>query len=297
MSGAAYLDPNETPARAAPETLAQTLRAATARLAQLSETPRLDAEVLLMHVIGRDRAYLRAWPERLLDVERADLYSVLVEQRAAGQPVAYLTGEREFWSRPFTVRPGVLIPRPETELLVELALNFIPTDEPADLLDLGTGSGIIAITLAAERPRARVIATDVSPEALAVARENACRHGAAHIRFEQGNWFDAIPDDARFDLIAGNPPYIPEQDPHLQQGDLRFEPPLALVSGPAGLDALGVIAQDARQHLKPGGRLLLEHGYDQADALAALLAGLGYAEIAHHSDLQGHRRTTSAVRP
>lgn len=280
-----------------PETIAEALRSAAARLASLTETPRLDAEVLLMHVLGRDRTYLHAWPEHILGPEQADRYRSLIDGRAEGRPVAYLTGEREFWSRPFAVRPGVLIPRPETELLIELALAFIPTNAPADILDLGTGSGVIAVTLAAERPLARVVATDLSPEALAVARENAHRHGVARIRFGQGDWFDAVPDGVRFDLIAGNPPYIAERDPHLQQGDVRFEPLLALASGPAGLDALTSIAQDARARLKPGGRLLLEHGYDQAEALAALLAGLGYADIVHHFDLQGHRRTTSAVWP
>jgi release factor glutamine methyltransferase len=278
-------------------TIAEVLRSAAVRLANLSETPRLDAEVLLMHVLGRDRAFLRAWPERALSGEQADRFRNLVEQRAEGQPVAYLIGEREFWSRLFAVRPGVLIPRPETELLIELALDFIPATEPTDILDLGTGSGIIAVTLAAERPLARVFATDLSPEALAVARENAVRHGVTNLRSGQGDWFAAIPEDQRFDLIASNPPYIAEQDPHLRQGDVRFEPTLALASGQEGLDALRIIAQGACQRLKPGGRLLLEHGYDQADALATRLAELGYAEITHHFDLQGHRRTTSALRP
>lgn len=280
-----------------PQSIAAVLRAAAARLANLTDTPRLDAEVLLMHVLGRDRAYLRAWPERVLSPEQADRFHGLLERRAEGRPIAYLTGEREFWSRPFQVRPGVLIPRPETELLIELALGFIPADEPADLLDLGTGSGIIAVTLAAERPLASVIATDLCPEALTVAKENAERHGVANLRFGQGHWFEAVPDDLRFDLIASNPPYIAEEDPHLGRGDVRFEPRLALISGPQGLDALTLIAQGARRRLKPGGRLLLEHGYDQAEALAALLAELGYAEIAHHLDLPGHRRVTSALWP
>lgn len=281
----------------APETIARAIQSATALLANLGDTPRLDAEILLMHVLGRDRAYLRAWPERAFSPEQAERFWNLIAQRVNGVPVAYLIGEREFWSRTFIVRPGVLIPRPETELLIELALDFTPPNEPADLLDLGTGSGIIAVTLAAERPLARVTATDLSAEALAIARENAARHGVNNIHFARGPWFAALPNDAHFDLIVSNPPYIADRDPHLQQGDLRFEPELALQSGPLGLDALTIIIQEARQRLKPGGRLLLEHGYDQAEPLAELLAQFGYADIAHYRDLQGHRRATTALRP
>jgi release factor glutamine methyltransferase len=274
--------------------IAGSLNTATARLAASSDTPRLDAEVLLTAILGRDRSYFRAWPERLLEPDQAQRFQALVEQRAEGVPIAYLVGEREFWSRSFIVQPGVLIPRPDTELLIELALDFIPAQQPAAILDLGTGSGIIAVTLAAERPLAQVIATDLSPAALAIARANAARHGVENIRFELGDWFAALPQNGRFDLIVSNPPYIAEQDPHLAQGDLRFEPSLALSSGPTGLDALTVIADGARQRLKPGGWLLLEHGYDQADNLAAILAGFGYADIAHAQDLQGHRRATFA---
>lgn len=297
MTGFSAVGANDGEGPEATTTLVAALRLATARLAALVETPRLDAEVLLMQVLGRDRAYLRAWPERSLGPEQAGRYRDLVAKRAEGQPVAYLTGEREFWSRPYTVRPGVLIPRPETELLIELALRLVPADRPADILDLGTGSGIIAVTLAAERPRASVLATDVSAEALAVAHENAARHGVANLRFEPGDWFAAVPEDRRFDLIASNPPYIAEQDAHLGQGDVRFEPRLALTSGPRGLDALSLIAGGARHRLRPGGHLLLEHGYDQAGALAAILDNLGYDEIAHHHDLQGHPRATSARNP
>jgi release factor glutamine methyltransferase len=289
--------PRRIEAAAGGLTITAALVSGAARLGHLPDTPRLDAEVLLMHILGKDRAYLRAWPERVLSPDQAERYRQLIERRAEGRPVAYLTGQREFWSRLFTVRPGVLIPRPETELLIELALAALPADRAADLLDLGTGSGIVAVTLAAERPRATVTATDLSPDALAVARENAARHGLTNIRFAQGDWFAALPENERFDLIASNPPYIAERDPHLSLGDVRFEPTLALASGPEGLDALAAIATGARKRLKPGGRLLLEHGYDQAEPIALLLAGLGYAEIAHHPDLQGHLRATSARWP
>ncbi|CAL1240980.1 peptide chain release factor N(5)-glutamine methyltransferase [Candidatus Methylocalor cossyra] len=289
--------PTRRPSGAARESLGQALGWATAELAATSETPRLEAEVLLTQVLGGDRAQLRAWPERPLDPDRAARFRALVERRRAGEPLAYITGEREFWSRRFRVGPGVLIPRPETELLVELALTLLPQDRPAELLDLGTGTGVIAVTLALERPAIRALATDLSPEALALAMENAARHGATNLRFALGNWFVAVPAGARFDLVVSNPPYIATGDPHLGRGDLRFEPALALVAGPEGLDALAAIVAAAGAYLKPEGWLLLEHGYTQADAVAALLAAHGYGEIAHHADLQGHRRVVAARRP
>lgn len=280
---------------AVPASLGLALKAAAERLEGLSETPRLDAEVLLMQVLGQGRAYLRTWPERLLTDAQAASFHELTERRADGAPIAYLVGEKEFWSRMFTVRPGALIPRPETELLVELALNFMPIDQPAAALDLGTGTGAIAVTLAAERPEAHITAIDLSPTALDIARENALRQGIGErVRCLLGDWFAPLPAGERYDLIVSNPPYIAEDDPHLGQGDLRHEPKLALASGPKGLDALTAIADTARAWLKPGGRLLLEHGYDQAPDLAALLAGFGYLDIAQHHDLQGHTRATTA---
>jgi release factor glutamine methyltransferase len=279
---------------AGPETLAAALTSGKHRLRETSDTAAMDAEVLLMHVLGRDRAHLRAWPEKQLTAAQTSVYAALIERRREGWPVAYLTGEREFWSRPFRVAPGVLIPRPETELLIELALAALPADHPADMLDLGTGSGIIAITLAVERPRSRVVAVDVSPEALAIAQENAERLSARNLRLLQGDWLTPLPPYERYDLIVSNPPYIAENDPHLRQGDLRHEPDLALASGADGLTALRRIIAEARDFLKPGGTLLLEHGYDQADAIGALLCGSGYGAITHYRDLQGHRRATMA---
>ena len=281
-------------AGAYPETLAAALAFGNHRLRETSETAALDAEVLLMHVVGCDRAHLRAWPEKPLTAAQTSHYAALIERRREGWPIAYLTGEREFWSRSFKVAPGVLIPRPETELLIELALAALPADRPADALDLGTGSGIIAITLAAERPRTQVVAVDISPEALAIAQDNAERLGARNLRLLQGNWLAPLPPNERYDLIVSNPPYIAEDDPHLRQGDLRHEPGLALASGADGLTALRRIIAEARDFLKPGGTLLLEHGYDQADAIGALLRDTGYGEITHHRDLQGHCRATMA---
>ena len=281
-------------AGAGQETLAAALAFGNHRLRETSDTAALDAEVLLMHVLDCDRAHLRAWPEKPLTPAQASDYAALIERRREGWPIAYLTGEREFWSRPFRAAPGVLIPRPETELLIELALAALPADRPADVLDLGTGSGIIAITLAAERPQTRVVAVDVCPEALAIAQANAERLGANNLRLLQGDWLTPLPPNERYDLIVSNPPYIAENDPHLRRGDLRHEPGLALASGADGLTALRRIIAEARVFLKPGGALLLEHGYDQADAIGALLRASGYGEITHHRDLQGHRRATMA---
>lgn len=277
-----------------PETLAAALAFGNHRLRKTSDTAALDAEVLLMQVLDCDRAHLRAWPEKPLTPAQASDYAVLIERRREGWPIAYLTGEREFWSRPFRVAPGALIPRPETELLIELALAVLPADHPADVLDLGTGTGIIAITLAAERPRTQVVAVDISAEALAIAQDNAERLGARNLRLLLGDWLTPLLPNERYDLIISNPPYIAEDDPHLRQGDLRYEPGLALASGADGLTALRRIIAEARDFLKPGGTLLLEHGYDQADAIGALLRDAGYGEITHHRDLQGHRRATMA---
>lgn len=277
-----------------PDTLDDALRWGRAELAASSESAALDAEVLLLHVLDCTRSALRAWPERLIDRERAARFQALIGRRREGWPVAYLTGEREFWSRSFHVGPGVLIPRHETELLIELALERLPPDAGADILDLGTGSGIIALTLAAERPGCRVSAIDASTKAIATAQHNALRLGLGRVRFVPGHWLDPLAAHDRFDLMVSNPPYIPEQDPHLGQGDLLYEPREALASGSDGLAALREIIDLGRAHLNPGGWLILEHGYDQSDSVAALLAGCAYREMSHHRDLQGHRRATVA---
>lgn len=267
------------------ETIATTLAATRDRIAAV------DARALLCHVLGRDRAYLIAHEGEVLIAERIRAFESLVARRAAGEPVAYLTGRREFYGLDFRVSPAVLIPRPETELLVELALERIPQDKSCEVLDLGSGSGCVAIAIAMHRPRARVTATDVSSEALALARENAVGLGAPNVEFVQGEWFRAA-EPRHFDLIVSNPPYVAEGDPHLAQGDLRFEPAGALVGGIDGLAAIRAIVQGANERLHAGGSLLFEHGYDQGAACRALLQNAGFGAIRSWRDLAGHERVS-----
>jgi release factor glutamine methyltransferase len=275
-------------------TLREAIALAEARLRSCSATPRLDAEVLLAHVLRRDRAHLRAWPERPLDRETQQGFDRLVMRRTWGTPIAYLTGEREFWSRTFGVTEDVLIPRPETELLVELALAAIPDHARCRILELGTGSGAIAITLALERPRAEIWAVELSGAALAVARRNAKRLGAECIHWLEGSWFEPLPRSLSFDLILSNPPYVDSADPHLALGDVRFEPRLALVASNQGLSALRSIAAGARNALRPHGLLMLEHGANQGEKVREILLATGYAEICNHHDLSGHPRVSTA---
>ncbi|MGE0372914.1 MAG: peptide chain release factor N(5)-glutamine methyltransferase [Gammaproteobacteria bacterium] len=265
---------------------------ATRQIALRGDSPRLDAEILLGHAIGCSRAQLLARPEMTPDPAAMQRFRHLVARRAQGEPIAYLTGEREFWSRRFRVTPATLIPRPETELLIELALERLPPAAPRHVADLGTGSGAIALTLVLERPATRVVATDISPAALEIARENATRLGAAEVEFRLGDWCAALAGE-RFDLIVSNPPYVEAGDPHLQQGDLPHEPRLALTPGISGLEAIEHIVAAAPAHLAHGGWLLLEHGYDQADAVADLLRRRGYDRIEHRADIGGHRRATA----
>ena len=278
-------------------TIADTLQAAANKLGEVSDSPRLDAEVLLAMATGKNRTHFRAWPAKSLTDLEDSTFQGLLEKRLAGHPIAHLTGTREFWSREFIVTPDVLIPRPETELLVELALRLNSTTlhPMIQIADLGTGSGAIAIALALELRRAAITALDLSPAALSVAAENATRLGASNIRFILSDWFAALPITERFDLIVSNPPYIAEYDPHLQQGDIRFEPSLALASGPDGLDAIRRIVNEASSRLNPGGRLLFEHGYDQADRVVELLRTAGFEKIESFPDLQGHVRVSGGA--
>ncbi len=275
-------------APAAPS-IAAVLRGAARRLAPDSESPRLDAEVLLAHLLGVTRAALIAHADEPLPASRQPAYEALLARRARGTPVAYLTGTREFWSLPLAVSAAVLVPRPETEELVRHALQLLPRDGAATVLDLGTGSGAIALAIAAERPHARISAVDISQEALAIAAANGRALGFPHIRWRLGSWFAAVPGE-QFDLIVSNPPYVAAGDPALAR--LAEEPRLALTPGPSGLEAIEAIAGAAAAHLRPGGRLLFEHGNSQAAQVAALLARAGFAHILTHADDAGHPRIT-----
>ncbi|MBT9612849.1 MAG: peptide chain release factor N(5)-glutamine methyltransferase [Burkholderiales bacterium] len=273
------------------------LRAARSRLVQaLGLDPSvagLEAQMLLGHVLARPRAYLLAHPEAALtDADQAQ-FDTLLTRREHGEPIAYILGEREFFGLTLRVTPEVLIPRPDTELLVALALTLIPEGTTWEVLDLGTGSGAVAIAIAKQRPKAHVIAIDQSGEALVVARDNAHRHGATNLQFLQGDWFAPLGMGARFDVIVGNPPYIAEGDAHLFQGDLRFEPKAALASGAEGLDAIRAIASKAAQHMTPSGWLLLEHGFEQGAACRKILAEQDFQGIYSHCDLAGHERVTA----
>jgi len=257
---------------------------------------RLDARVLAAHVLGVDAAWLIAHDTDPLSDAQVAAFETLLARRLQGVPIAYLVGAREFYGRCFLVSPDVLIPRPDTELLVELALARIPSDQPFEVLDLGTGSGSIAITLALERPLARVTAVDRSAAALAIARRNADIHHAC-VEFLTSDWFAALMPPRvlagrRFDLIVGNPPYVAAADPHLARGDVRFEPLSALAAGFDGLDDLRRLTAAASSHLKPGGALLLEHGYDQADAVQALLRENGFRHPQSWADLAGILRVS-----
>lgn len=274
--------------------LESVLQQAEICLKGLTDSPRLDAEILLAHTIQRSRTYLRTWPEQLLTQAQSDQFESLLQQRQQGLPIAYLTGRREFWSREFYVSPDVLIPRPETELLVELCLALLPQHQPCRIIDLGTGSGVIAITLAAERPNAEVVATDFSTAALEVARFNAEKHRIKNLRFFHSHWFAAV-TSTHFDLVASNPPYIAKHDPHLAQGDLRFEPKSSLISAQEGLADIRCLADQSRFYLKTGGHLLIEHGYDQATAVQKIFRDFGYDKVQTHADLSGHARITSGL--
>ena len=260
-------------------------------LAQCGLVP-VDAKVLLAHVLGCNRAWLAAHETDGLTQDEASAFAALCNRRRAGEPVAYLTGTREFWGLTLAVTPDVLIPRPETETLVEFALSKLPRDRALRVLDLGTGSGAIALALAHDRPDAAVLATDRSEAALAVARGNAQRLKLTNVTFAAADWYAGIPP-ATFDLIASNPPYIGTVDPHLQEGDLRFEPVAALSPGVDGQSALRAIVGGAREYLAPGGWLAVEHGFDQSDAVQALFRGADFAEVIALRDLAGIPRVVA----
>ena len=256
-----------------------------------TDSTQLDAEVLLAACLGKPRSYLHAWPERCVEPEQQAQFMAWLQRRATGEPVAHLTGRREFWSLDLTVTADTLIPRPETETLVALALEKIPSDAGVCIADLGTGTGAIALAIASERPRSEIIATDSSARALEVARKNARRLDIRNIRFAQGTWCAALPDRL-FDFILSNPPYIAESDPHLEAGDVRHEPHSALVAGPQGLDELQQLVPCARDYLADNGWLVVEHGYDQGVQVRQLFSKSGYRDTSDHMDDTGLSRVT-----
>ncbi|NUU66663.1 peptide chain release factor N(5)-glutamine methyltransferase [Enterobacteriaceae bacterium BIT-l23] len=267
------------------------VRQATARLAG-SDSPRRDAEILLGLVTGRSRTYLLAFGETRLSDAELDQLEQLLARRERGEPVAYLTGQREFWSLPLAVSPATLIPRPDSECLVEQGLARLPA-EPCRILDLGTGTGAIALALASERPDAAVTALELIPEAVALARSNAQNLAIDNVTVLQSDWFSALESGQRFDLIVSNPPYIDAEDPHLRQGDVRYEPKSALVAADKGLADLQQLITEARYWLQPGGWLLLEHGWRQGEAVRELFNGAGYERVETHRDYGGNERLTA----
>ncbi|MGV8942695.1 peptide chain release factor N(5)-glutamine methyltransferase [Thermomonas sp.] len=250
-----------------------------------------DAELLLAHALGKSRSWLFAHTEDPVGEDAHANFLSLLQRRVAGEPVAYLIGSQGFWTLDLQVGPATLVPRPETELLVELALARIPVDAVVRVADLGTGSGAIALSIAKERPRAQVVATDASPEALKAARGNAARNHIANAEFRCGDWLNSLAGE-RFEVIASNPPYIADGDPHLQQGDLRFEPAMALSCGPDGLDAIRMIVAGAPACLHAGGWLLLEHGWEQGEAVRGLLLDAGFVEVRTVRDLENRERVS-----
>ncbi|CAI0859090.1 peptide chain release factor N(5)-glutamine methyltransferase [Serratia quinivorans] len=265
------------------------LKAAVARLTQ-SDSARRDAEILLGFVTGRARTFLMAFGETLLTQQQQGQLERLLVRRERGEPVAYLIGEREFWSLPLSVSPATLIPRPDTECLVELALERLPSSA-CHILDLGTGTGAIALALASERPDCAVTGVDLQPEAVALAQHNAQKLAIGNAQFLQGSWFAPLAGQT-FALIASNPPYIDATDPHLAQGDVRFEPSSALVAQQHGLADLSAIVQQAPQYLQPQGWLLLEHGWQQGESVRALLQAAGFISIATRRDYGDNDRVT-----
>ncbi|MDG6774789.1 peptide chain release factor N(5)-glutamine methyltransferase [Thiomicrorhabdus sp. ZW0627] len=290
------------------KTIQEALDTASSQIHQqaISDSPRLDAELLLAHCLGQTRTYLFTWPENTLDDGNRNCFEQLLQQRLLGHPVAHLIGEREFWGMALKVTPDTLIPRPDTEILVETALEKLAENEQAcsesekrhtfRILDLGTGTGAIALALKSECRHCEVTAVDLSSKALEVAKQNAKAH-QLDIAFKQSSWFESIDAEMQFDLIVSNPPYIEEEDEHLSQGDVRFEPISALTAGHDGLDDLKIIIQQACSFLKPQGWLIVEHGYNQGKTVRQLFAEHGYQNVTTKQDYGGNPRITLGQRP
>ena len=275
-----------------------TIIASLLRSAELPDSPtaRLDAELLLAAALGKPRSFLHTWPERIVSTEAALAFAGYLQRRRTGEPVAYILGQQGFWKLDLEVAPHTLIPRPETEMLVEAALELVPAFAPAQVLDLGTGTGAIGLALANDRQQWKITAVDRVPEAVALAERNRQRLQLDNAEVLNSHWFSAL-EGRQFDLIISNPPYIAETDPHLSMGDVRFEPGSALTSGPDGLDDLRTIISEAPAHLTPGGWLLLEHGYDQGPAVRELLIRHGFERIQTRRDLGEHERITFGCVP
>jgi len=272
-------------------TVSRLLQRASA-LQNTSDTAQLDCEILLCHLLAVDRSWLRTWPDAQVSPQQVEQFEVLLESRIQGTPIAHLIGSRGFWTLDLKVTPDTLIPRPETEHLVEKALALhLPAN--SHVLDLGTGTGAIALALATERPDWQLTAVDCQPEVLAVARHNCQRHQLTNVEITESNWFSTLAtQSAKFDLIVSNPPYIHSDDPHLQQGDLRFEPIAALVSGVEGLEDLRTIVDQSRDYLNPKGWLLVEHGYQQGPAVRELFTAAGFTEVSTQRDYNQLDRIT-----
>jgi release factor glutamine methyltransferase len=270
-----------------------TIIASLLRNAELPDSPtaRLDAELLLAAALGKPRSFLHTWPERIVSSEAAQAFDEYLQRRRTGEPVAYILGQQGFWNIDLEVATHTLIPRPETEMLVETALELLPGAIPHRLLDLGTGTGAIALSLAKDRAQWNVTGVDRVPEAVDLAERNRQRLHLDNAQIKLSHWFSAV-EGQRFDLILSNPPYIADNDPHLVQGDVRFEPSSALTSGADGLDDLRLIASQAPAYLQAGGWLLLEHGYDQGPAVRELLDRHGFEQIQTRRDLGDHERIT-----
>ena len=277
------------------QTISDALHTATLLLARTSASARLDAELLLEYVTGLSRTDFRAAPERALPAAAGWSFQQLIRRRLQGEPVAYIRGHQEFWSLLLEVTPAVLIPRPETELVVERTLALLRPDATS-MADLGTGSGAIALAVASERPSLAITAVDVSGEALEIARRNAARLQLGNVRFERGSWFAPIAG-RRFEVIAANPPYVARGDKYLAQDVGRFEPEIALIGGVTGLEAIEQIVAQAGAHLQAGGWLILEHGWTQAVAVRERLVRSGFAHVRSHADLSGHERVTEGSVP
>jgi len=256
-----------------------------------SESARLDAEILFCEVMQFNRSRIYSHPEQIVPDDKSTLFQSLIEQRQQGRPIAHLTGKKEFWSLELAINKDTLIPRPETELLVETALQMIPDDTIFNILDLGTGSGAIAIALASERPDCNIVATDINTNALMMAKKNATTHQLENIQFYLSNWYQNIPSQ-EFDLIVSNPPYIRQDDEHLSQGDVRFEPELALVAGADGMQAINIILGNAKQYLASNAYLLIEHGYDQKHSVHEAFLKYDFRQLKTFQDLFGQDRIT-----